>query len=82
MIEHAVSIKPADPGLWYALGWLAEFVAHESQRRSSAPAPDVRALYLRAEAAFQRCLGLQPEGKLKDDAEDLLDHVQNQLAST
>jgi hypothetical protein len=36
-------------------------------------------LYSEAAHSFQRCLALHPDGKLRDDAEDLLDHVENEL---
>jgi hypothetical protein len=38
-------------------------------------------LYARAADGFRRCLVLHPEGKLQGDAEDLLDHVENELAA-
>ncbi len=81
LIERAVALRPEDAGLWYALGWCSEFAAHEQQRR---PAPrssrTPRDLYERAAQAFRTCLSLKPEGKLADDAEDLLDHVENELS--
>lgn len=81
-MERAVAARPDDAGLWYALGWCCEFAAHELRRRGGTGAqPDPRALYGRAAAAFRRCLTLDPQGKLRDDAEDLLDHVGNELLS-
>jgi tetratricopeptide (TPR) repeat protein len=82
-IERAVAARPHDAGLWYALGWLYEFAAHELARRGGADAAglDPRALYERAAEAFRRCLALNPDGKLQGDAEDLLDHVENELMS-
>ncbi len=82
LIERAVALRSADAGLWYALGWCAEFAAHEIRRRRAAsPQPDPKALYERAAEAFRRCLALCPDGKLAGDAEDLLDHVENELRS-
>jgi hypothetical protein len=81
LVERAVDARPDDPGLWYALGWLREFAAHEAARRPQAPTVDTRALYEQAADAFRRCLALEPQGKLVGDAEDLLDHVENELAS-
>jgi len=82
LIERAVTLRPDDAGLWYALGWCAEFAAHEARRRPSRAAGiDASALYERAAEAFRACLALGPEGKLAGDAEDLLDHVENQLRS-
>ncbi len=80
-IERAVTVRPDDAGLWYALGWCAEFAAHEISRRGGGDAGTLgpRALYERAADAFRRCLALHPDGKLQGDAEDLLDHVENRL---
>ena len=79
MLERATELRPDDAGLWYSLGWSAEFAAHEAQRRG-AGGVDVRDMYERAAEAFRRCIALAPEGKLLGDAEDLLDHVENELA--
>jgi hypothetical protein len=79
LLEDAVAVRPDDAGLWYALGWCCEFAAHESARRPGAGAPEPRPLLLRAAEAFRTCLSLQPDGKLQGDAEDLLDHVENEL---
>ena len=81
LIDRAVVARPDDAGMWYALGWCYEFAAHEIQRRSRDAALEPRALYERAAEGFRRCLELQPDGKLQGDAEDLLDHVENELAS-
>ena len=80
-IERAVALRPDDAGLWYALGWCTEFAAHELRRRPVEGAPRVLDLYERAAEAFRTCLALHPEGKLQGDAEDLLDHVENELRS-
>jgi hypothetical protein len=81
LIERATSLRPEDAGIWYALGWCNEFAAHELHRRASTPGLDVRTLYERAAEAFHHCLALHPEGKLVGDAEDLLDHIENELRS-
>ena len=78
LLERATEARPDDAGLWYALGWCAEFAAHETRRRG-ASGLDPRALYEHAAEAFRRCLALKPDGKLAGDAEDLLDHVENEL---
>jgi len=78
-VERAVAARTEDAGLWYSLGWCYEFAAHEITRRGGDDSLDPRALYERAAEAFRRCLSLQPEGKLQGDAEDLLDHVENEL---
>ncbi|HEX5479299.1 MAG TPA: hypothetical protein VFY79_06215 [Dehalococcoidia bacterium] len=80
-MERAAAARPDDAGLWYSLGWCSEFAAHEIARRGGDEALDPRALYERAAEAFRLCLGLHPEGKLQGDAEDLLDHVENELLS-
>ncbi len=80
LIDRALALRPDDPGLWYSHGWLYEFAGHEIRRRRSAAVDlDPRGLYETAALSFRRCLSLKPEGKLVDDAEDLLDHVENEL---
>lgn len=81
LIDRAVALRTDDAAIWYTVGWCYEFVAHETARRATTIDLDVRALYERAADAFRRCLALHPEGKLVDDAEDLLDHVENELRS-
>jgi len=82
LIERAAALRPEDAGLWYSLGWCYEFAAHELARRPPAVVVlQPRALYERAADAFRRCLALHPEGKLVGDSEDLLDHVENELAN-
>lgn len=82
LIERAAALRYDDAGAWYALGWLYEFAAHEIARRESAQTQlDVRTLYERAGDGFRQCLALNPEGKLQGDAEDLLDHVENELTN-
>jgi Flp pilus assembly protein TadD len=81
LIERAVTLRPEDAGLWYTLGWCCEFAAHEGRRRPAAGSNESPpALYARAAEAFRTCLSLHPEGKLVDDAADLLDHVENELS--
>lgn len=78
-MRRAAELRPEDAGIWYSVGWCTEFAAHETQRRAASDL-DARALYEQAADAFRRCIALQPEGKLLGDAEDLLDHVENELA--
>ncbi len=80
-VERAVEARSDDAGLWYALGWVREFAAHEQRRRPREPSLDARSLYEQAADELALCLALKPEGKLVGDAEDLLDHVENELAS-
>lgn len=81
LIDRAAALRADDAGLWYSAGWLYEFAAHEIRRRHPSPTLEPRPLYERAAEAFRRCLALHPEGKLEGDATDLLDHVENELAS-
>ncbi len=81
LIDRAVAVRPADAGIWYAAGWCYEFAAHEIKRRATETELDPKTLYQRSADAFRRCLALHPEGKLIGDAEDLLDHVENELRS-
>ncbi len=82
MMDEAVRGRADDPGLWYAHGWLYEFAAHELRRKPSPAAVLApRELYETAALSFRRCLDLKPEGKLVGDAQDLLDHVENELLS-
>ena len=70
-LERARQDAPDDPALLYTLGWCYEFVAHRISRR---PVPGLHPdeLYAKAEQYLRRCLDLKPEGKLRDDAADLL----------
>ena len=70
-LERAREAAPDDPTVHYTLGWCYEFVAHSLARRPR-PGLDPQALYRKAEASLRRCLELNPEGKIKGDAEDLL----------
>jgi hypothetical protein len=81
LLEQAADARPDDAGVWYTLGWGYEFAAHELRRRPSASELEAKTLYERAADGFRACLELRPEGKLQGDAEDLLDHVENELAS-
>jgi tetratricopeptide (TPR) repeat protein len=81
LIDRAVAARPEDAGIWYAAGWCYEFAAHEIKRRAPDAALEPKALYQRSAEAFRHCLALHPEGKLVGDAEDLLDHVENELRS-
>jgi tetratricopeptide (TPR) repeat protein len=81
-VERALAAREDDAGLWYSLGWCREFAAHEIRRRGTGDESlDPKALYELAADAFRHCLALRPEGKLVDDAADLLDHVENELTS-
>lgn len=70
-LDRARNAAPDDPAIYYTLGWCYEFVAHRVSRRPRAGL-NPEELYRKAEAYLRRCLELNPQGKLKDDAEDLL----------
>jgi tetratricopeptide (TPR) repeat protein len=80
-VDRAVETAPDDAGLWYTRGWCYEFAGHELRRRPRGHGLDPRTLYTAARESFQHCLALHPDGKLAGDAEDLLDHVENELRS-
>jgi tetratricopeptide (TPR) repeat protein len=80
-LERARELAPDDAAIHYTLGWCYEFVAHRVSRRPQASAGaesaaggglDPLVLYAKAEQELRRCLELKPQGKLKDDAQDLL----------
>lgn len=63
--------------MYYTLGWCYEFVAHQASLRTrrNPVGLDPQELYRKAEAYLRRCLELNPEGKMKDDARDLLSSI-------
>jgi len=73
-LERARDAAPDDPSIYYTLGWCYEFVAYRVSRRPSAGLRPGE-LYRRAETYLRRCLELNPEGTIKDDAEDLLSSI-------
>jgi tetratricopeptide (TPR) repeat protein len=73
-LERAREAAPMDPAIYYTLGWCYEFVAYRVSRRPSAGLRPGE-LYRRAETYLRRCLELNPEGTIKDDAEDLLSSI-------
>ena len=75
-LERSREAAPEDPAIYYTLGWCYEFVAHRRSRRPRlGVAGQPQELYGKAEAYLRRCLELNPEGKLKQDAEDLLSSI-------
>jgi tetratricopeptide (TPR) repeat protein len=73
-LELAREAAPEDPAVYYTLGWCYEFVAHRVSRRPQAGL-DPQELYRKAESYLHRCLELNPEGKIRDDAQDLLSSI-------
>lgn len=74
-LKRALELAPDSASLLYALGWCCEFAAH-ALRRDPSRRDEAEALYERAAAYLRRCLEQNPEGKLREDAEDLLDIVE------
>ncbi len=81
LIDRTIELRPRDAGMWYTRGWCYEFAAHELGRRPTDSSLDAGSLLVIAAESFRRCLELGADGKLADDAADLLDHVENALKS-
>jgi tetratricopeptide (TPR) repeat protein len=78
-LERAVVLEPANAGAWYSLGWCEEFVAYRLEKQAQKPYRDPYELYELAAEHLQRCIDLDPEPGLKEDAQDLLDAVKRRL---
>jgi tetratricopeptide (TPR) repeat protein len=76
-LERAAALAPDDPGVHYSLGWCYEFVAYRLEKQSTRPYRDPLELYDLAAKHLQRCIDLDPEPGLKEDAQDLLDSILN-----
>ena len=70
-LEHAEALAPEDAGIVYGLGWAYGFVAYRIERQPGPPYRDPTELYKRAAEMLQRCIDLDPEKGLREDAEDL-----------
>lgn len=70
-LEKAASLAPDDAGIVYGLGWCYEFVAYRLERQPDPPYRDPTDLYHRAAEQLQRCIDLNPEQGLREDAADL-----------
>lgn len=79
-LEHAAALAPNDPGVHYSLGWCYEFVAYRLEKQSVRPYRDPVELYELAASHLQRCIALQPEKGLREDAEDLLAAIESRLS--
>ena len=79
LLERAKEVAPEDPGVAYSLGWCYEFVAYRLEKLGRTPYRDPLELYELAASELERCLALQPEDKLREDAEDLLDAVRARI---
>ena len=73
LLEHARDLAPDDPGIAYSLGWCYEFVAYRLEKLGRTPYRDPYELYELAVGELERCIALQPEDNLREDAEDLLE---------
>ena len=73
-LERAREAAPNDAAVLYTLGWCYEFVAYRLSRRAE-PELDPQELWRKAEEYLRRCLELNPRGKLRDDAQDLLSTI-------
>ncbi len=78
-LEHAAQLAPNDAGVAYSLGWCYEFVAYRLEKQATTPYRDPIELYRLAARELQRCIDLNPEQGLKDDAQDLLDSIEARL---
>jgi tetratricopeptide (TPR) repeat protein len=78
-LELAVELAPEDAGAHYSLGWAYEFVAYRLEKQAMAPYRDPLELYELAATHLQRCIDLNPEQGLQDDARDLLDAITRRL---
>jgi len=70
-LERAAALAPDDAGIVYGLGWCYEFVAYRLEHQPEPPYRDPTELYRLAAAYLQRCIDLDPEKGLREDAEDL-----------
>jgi tetratricopeptide (TPR) repeat protein len=77
-LAYAEGLAPDDPGIVYGLGWCYEFVAYRLER-DPAPYRDPIDLYHLAAEKLQRCIDLDPEQGLREDAADLLAAIEARL---
>jgi tetratricopeptide (TPR) repeat protein len=73
-LERAKELAADDPVIYYTLGWCYEFIAYRLRRRP-VQGLDAAELIEKAEHYLRRCLELNPSGKLRDDAADLLSSI-------
>jgi len=76
MLERAAELAPDDPGVQYSLGWCYEFVAYRLTKQATKPYRDPDDLFELAMDCLKRCIQLDPEQGLKEDAEDLLASIE------
>lgn len=78
-LERALAVTPDDPGVNYSLGWCYEFVAYRLEKQATTPYRDPLELYRLARQRLRRCIELDPEQGLREDAEDLLESIEARL---
>ena len=74
ILEQAVAAAEDDATIHYTMGWNYEFVAYRVSRRPQRGL-DSDQLFRKAESSLRRCLELEPEVKIKEDAQDLLSSI-------
>ena len=79
LLERAAGLAPEDAGVWYSLGWCEEFVAYRLEKQATKPYRDPLELYALAAEHLQRCIDLDPEPGLQEDAADLLASIEARL---
>jgi tetratricopeptide (TPR) repeat protein len=75
-LERAIELAPDDPGVQYSAGWCYEFVAYRLSRQATKPYRDPDELFELAMEHLRRCIELEPEQGLQEDAEDLLASIE------
>lgn len=75
ILERAAEVAPEDAGVWYSLGWCQEFVAYRLSKLATTPYRDPFELWELASQSLQRCIDLDPEPGLREDAEDLQESI-------
>jgi tetratricopeptide (TPR) repeat protein len=78
-LENALALAPDDPGVQYSAGWCYEFVAYRLSRKSGLPFRDPDELFRQAAEHLRRCIALDPEPGLKEDAQDLLRSIEDRI---
>ena len=78
-LEHALALAPDDPGVQYSAGWCYEFVAYRLARQGGQPFRDPEELLRLAADHLRRCIALDPEPGLKEDAQDLLQSIEDRM---
>ncbi len=75
-LDRAEALAPDDPGVQYSQGWCKEFVAYRLSKQATIPYRDPDGLWEEAMRHLRRCIELDPEQGLQDDARDLLASIE------